>query len=1189
MRRTVFRGLALVAMLAVLAPALAAGDTENVPVVTKISGSLTVRSTGGEAHDVGLLQVLRAGDVVTTGALSSSEVTLEGIARVLLGAQTSVQVFTPLTGLSLQLTAGTACVQTDGGTLTISTNGMTVTAQGAAVDFDIVAGAPGTTVAVAGGSVGTMTKAGLATLHEGDALAVDAAGTHREPASLLGATFAMCPPKRVAQATPSPTAEPQPSPTMAPSGGGGGFLGILLGLLAIGAAVGHGGGGGGNPTPPPPTPGPIQLNPSSLTFSSAAAPAQTFSASESNYTGPLNASSDNTGVATVSPASGTGPNVTFTVTPRGIGQAHISVTDNHSQSKSITATVQGLLKVNPGSLTLTVGATSNNTFTASENNYSGPINAQSSDGSLASVAPASGSGPGPVTFTVSALAAGNPNINVTDNHSGSTSVSLDITGPLSTNPTSLSFVGTTGAQPFTAMDPNFSGVITATSNNTNVATVACASPPCIGPNAMFNVTPVGQGNTSISLSDPNGGGTSISISVSTGGLVLNPTSLAVRINGTQTFTASEANLSGQFFAASSDKTLATVAPAQGPGPGPFTFTVTGVTAGNPSIAVHSSDQPDQFVTVAVTGPLKPTPTSLTFDGSSTASQPFTANDPNNSSAIDATVQNPSLASVSPASGVGFSVMYSVTPILAGSTTVHLIDGQGATSSVDVTIVTGPLQVAPASLTFNSPSAASQTFTASENFYNGPFNVNSSACANIVNVLGSGNGPSQTYTVAPVASDLAGGMCSINVADNHGGNQNVSVTVFGTLQTSTASLTFTDITPTQQFTATELNYSGPINASNCGALANVTPSSGTGPGPVTFTVTPVSSDPSGGNCNINVTDNHGTDLQVAVTIGPFGAVEPAPNSVSFNAAGQNSPVNVTETTYTGSFTAADSAANPCTAPGIATISPSSGASYTITAGTTVGNCAFVFSDDHGQSAEVQVFVTSGALTVSPPTIQFGDIGGAPTPAPFTATDPSNGTGSFTATSSNPLVASVVCVSVPCSGTSAQFQVNPLLDGQVTITVTDSIVGSQADVSIGVGQAPLIHKKHKGTGGKPQPPKPTPTPRPGATHAPVPTPQTAALTVSEMTVIALSNTARTVFASDPGFAGSLVVTSSNPAVAAARALPLGGSRWNIFITALQPGDVTITVSDGKSPPVSIRVHVVAPLKPPNPPQPRPPRAT
>ncbi len=105
-----------------------------------------------------------------------------------------------------------------------------------------------------------------------------------------------------------------------------------------------------SPTPVPtstPKSAALTTNPSALTFNNVgnncgpngtASCSQTFTASETSYSGALNASSNNAGVATVTP-QGNGPNATFTVNPIGPGTATITVTDANSQSVTVSVTV----------------------------------------------------------------------------------------------------------------------------------------------------------------------------------------------------------------------------------------------------------------------------------------------------------------------------------------------------------------------------------------------------------------------------------------------------------------------------------------------------------------------------------------------------------------------------------------------------------------------------------------------------------------------------------------------------------------------------------------------------------------------------------------------------------------------------------------------------------------------------------
>ena len=77
-----------------------------------------------------------------------------------------------------------------------------------------------------------------------------------------------------------------------------------------------------------------------------------------------------------------------------------------------------------------------------------------------------------------------------------------------------------------------------------------------------------------------------------------------------------------------------------------------------------------------------------------------------------------------------------------------------------------------------------------------------------------------------------------------------------------SLSLTVVGQSAQFTVTENNYTGPLNASSssCSGIATFAPASGSGPS-ATFTVTAAGA----GVCTIVVTDNHGGSVGVNVTV------------------------------------------------------------------------------------------------------------------------------------------------------------------------------------------------------------------------------------------------------------------------------------------------------------------------------------
>jgi len=90
---------------------------------------------------------------------------------------------------------------------------------------------------------------------------------------------------------------------------------------------------------------------------------------------------------------------------------------------------------------------------------------------------------------------------------------------------------------------------------------------------------------------------------------------------------------------------------------------------------------------------------------------------------------------------------------------------------------------------------------------------------------------------------------------------------------------------------------------------------------------------------------------------WGTLTSSVSQVAMTVAGQTATVNVSESNYLGTFTAANGAAS-CT--GIATIAPPStggpSATFTITA-VAAGNCSYVISDNHGGAVGVAVTVTT----------------------------------------------------------------------------------------------------------------------------------------------------------------------------------------------------------------------------------------
>ncbi len=208
--------------------------------------------------------------------------------------------------------------------------------------------------------------------------------------------------------------------------------------------------------------GTLTVTPQTLQFTTGST--QTVSATEASYSGVISAASGNTGIATVSPASGSSQPVVFTVTPVAAGQTTLTVTDDHGGSVVVSIFVAGTLTVTPGSLALSVGGPIGS-LTVFESNYFGTYTLAGFDGTKISVVPTTGSGS--LGVTVSPLAGGSTTITVTDDHSGSVSVPVTVAtatptpAPTATptpNPTGTPVALPTHADNWCDIDTNNGGV-----------------------------------------------------------------------------------------------------------------------------------------------------------------------------------------------------------------------------------------------------------------------------------------------------------------------------------------------------------------------------------------------------------------------------------------------------------------------------------------------------------------------------------------------------------------------------------------------------------------------------------------------------------------------------------------------------------------------------------------------------------
>jgi hypothetical protein len=108
----------------------------------------------------------------------------------------------------------------------------------------------------------------------------------------------------------------------------------------------------------------------------------------------------------------------------------------------------------------------------------------------------------------------------------------------------------------------------------------------------------------------------------------------------------------------------------------------------------------------------------------------------------------------------------------------------------------------------------------------------------------------------------------------------------------------------------------------------------------------------GSSNLNLF-NGGTTIAL---VSPSGTVYVNQSSFSLTQSGQTATLNASENGFSGNFSAVSSA------PSVASVSPSSGTAFTITAGSTAGTATITVSDGLGNSAQVTVGVTLTSGTI-----------------------------------------------------------------------------------------------------------------------------------------------------------------------------------------------------------------------------------
>lgn len=340
----------------------------------------------------------------------------------------------------------------------------------------------------------------------------------------------------------------------------------------------------------------------------------------------------------------------------------------------------------------------------------------------------------------------------------------------------------------------------------------------------------------------------------------------------------------------------------------------------------------------------------------------------------------------------------------------------------------PLAITPTTMTFATPSAATQNATVSGGTT--PYNTPTSSNAAVATATISGS----TVTVTPHGA----GSCTITVTDSAtptAGSVTIAVTVYGALTITPAALTLAANAGAVALAVAKSGFSGTISASSSDTtVAQVTPSSGSGPN---LTIYALRQAGNGGTANITITAAGADSVVVPVTV--YGPITPSGVSTGY---GGTTIVGVSEAQYTGLYTAAlddptlgtlDAASKTATGATAVnfTFTPASGAT---------GETLLTITDDHGGSAQYSINV-AGPIVATPSTLTFSSVtASAQTISASAAYDPT----SLSAVSSDPTVATVAALPGAGPG-SANFSVAPVGPGTCTVTISDAL-GNSIDISV-----------------------------------------------------------------------------------------------------------------------------------------------
>jgi hypothetical protein len=601
---------------------------------------------------------------------------------------------------------------------------------------------------------------------------------------------------------------------------------------------------------------------------------------------------------------------------------------------------------------------------------------------------------------------------------------------ISVSPSKLTFTGN-APQTVRVSQPNYGGAFSQTNTCATIAKAVWLSNA--GGSAKLQVTPLAAGKCAVSIAGGGGASASVKVDVSPNPIVVTPSNLDFTQTGPDAKRPVEVNQSeygGTFSVKDDCAGIASIAVGvNAHGVGLFSVTPLGKGTCTATFTGGVTTTAPLAITVTPPGGVTVAPSSLAFTQTgSGAAKKATVTQSGYTGSYKESDDCGGIASVALAGNQRGKATYKVTPSGAGTCVAVFTGGRDETGRLSISVkLPGSVSVSPSSMTFNElGSSAARDANVSQKGYGGTFTESDDCSGKATIAKKSDSGGKATYSVTAVAA----GSCTATFAGGNGEKGTLAVTIapYGSVVVAPASMSFTATGSgaAKNASVTQTNFTGSFGESDtCASVATVAASSNAD-GQAEYRVTPLAA----GTCTATFTGGGGATAPLKITVAPYGNVQVAPSSLTFNATGSGAAqqAKVSQSGYTGSFTEGDDCATTAT---VSFASNGSGKATVTVTPLAAGACTATFTGGNQATAPLEIVVDlPGGVVASPSPLNFA-LGGSAQGTTVTVTQPKYA-GTFTEKDTCSGIAKVVQLSN--AGGTAHYRVTPVAVGICSIVFT-----------------------------------------------------------------------------------------------------------------------------------------------------------